>query len=316
MKTRICLILAAFMVMFPLVGCQRATETESQASVTVESPPPTSAPPQNTVKLSWVQPCSVEQATSAAKQVFEELDLSGPTDTKTRTVTTRDPKTGRTISRQVPVSGLGSVAVKSDGLSAFVRAKSVTGVDYLISIILMPPESCEISIIATGPNPTDILKKHSVFIQKKISEAIQKQVDISASIPYPKTLMLDSDTNEVYSIVNGWRESNHFTTVATEGPRDGDLYYRQLNCRTASGVQIHFSMTLIDTNKTKLKVDIQGYEAKEDFPMILKSMEDMLKKLQTGNIPEQNVITMEESRIMSPTESSAASSKACQSSAE
>lgn len=319
MKTRICLILAALMVTLSLVGCQRsAAKADGQTAVVEEDskPQPTKTePPQNTVKLSWVQPCSVEQAASAAKQSLEDLGLGGSDKPKTRTVTIRDPKTGRTVSKQVPISGLGSIAVKSDRLSAFVRAKSVAGVDYLITIILMPPESCEISIVATGSNPTDILSKHGKFIQNKISEEIQQQQDISNSIPYSKTMIVNNTISEVFKKVNGWRESNHFLRLTTQNnPKDGDSFYQKLSCRTASDIHIEFLMHLIDTNKTKLQIDIQNYEEKEDFPMILRSLEGLLKELEAVNMSEQDVIKMEESMMMSPTESSATSSKPCLSS--
>ena len=321
MKTRICLILAALMITLSMVGCQRsAAKTDGQTAVVEEVPKPQptkTAPPQNTVKLSWVQPCSVEQAASAAKQALEDLGLAGPGETKTRTVTTRDPKTGRTISRQVPVSDSGSVAVKSDGLSAFVKAKSVAGVDYLMTILLMPPESCDISIVATDPNPTDILSEHGKFIKDKISEGIQQQLDVPNSIPYLKTMIVNSTISEVFKSVNGWRESNHFTRFTTKNsPGSGDSFYQTLSCRTASGIRVEFLMHLIDTNKTKLQIDIQNYEEKEDFPMILRSLEGLLKELEELNMSEQNAIKMEKSTMMRPTDSSATSLKPCQSSAE
>ncbi|MEN8127447.1 MAG: hypothetical protein ABFR90_06535, partial [Planctomycetota bacterium] len=140
-------------------------------------------------------------------------------------------------------------------------------------ILLMPPESCEIAIIATGPNPTDILSKHGKFIKNKISEGIQQQPDISDSIPYPKTMLFDRTVYEVSGPLFDWYQEMSFSKA---GGGRGDLFYREHICATASGIRFTFKMWLLNTNKTKLQIDIQNYEGKEEFPMILKSLEEVL----------------------------------------
>ncbi len=298
MKTRICLILATLMVTLSLVGCQQsAAQTDAKVG---ESAKP--APPQNVCKTTWEENCSVKQASAATRRALEDLGLGGPDVPKTRTVRTRDPKTGKTVTKQVPIvpktrtvttldpktgrrttklvpinTGTGSVSLKSDGLSAIVKAKSVTGIEYDINILLLPPKSCRISMVATGPNPPDILKKHSFFIKQKISEAIQNPElqAVAEPVPYPKTVILEHEVVKVYEILDGWAKNMEFDCQSHRG----DVSYKAFSFSTGSRINFTFKMRLIDTNKTKLQIDIQNYKGKEEFPMILKSLEDILSGL-------------------------------------
>lgn len=296
MKTRISLILLALMIALPLVGCQRSvTKTDEFRDVIAEEPPqPKSeksvetAPSKNTYKLNWEEKCSVEQATAAAQRTLEDLGLGGPGTSKTRTVTTRDPKTGRMITRQVPVStgsGSGSVYSKSDGLSAIVAAKSVTGVEYNITILLTPPQSCDISITTVGPHPTDILSKHVKFIKQQISEAIKNpeaeaEPEISEEpLPYPETMIFNRTVSEVYKAIYNWSSKERFRHSGRSN--NDDRYYKSADIECASGIKFSFSMRLIDDNKTKLDIKASGYEGKDEFDLILQGLMETLQELKT-----------------------------------
>ena len=274
-QTRICLILATLMVTLSLVGCQQsAAQTDAKVG---ESAKP--APPQNACKMTWDENCSIKQTSAATKQALEDLGLGGSGAPKTRSVTTRNPKTGKKITKLVPINtGTGSVSLKSDGLSAIVKAKSVTGIEYNINILLLPPESCRISIMATGSNPTDILKGHSIFIKQKISEAIQNPEPeaVAEPAPYPKTVILEHEVTKVYEILDGWGNNMGFDCQSSRG----DLFYRALSVSTGSGINFRLVMRSIDSNNTKLEMDVGRYEGKEEFPMILKSLEDTLAGLE------------------------------------
>ncbi|MHC5154733.1 MAG: hypothetical protein ACYSO4_00855 [Planctomycetota bacterium] len=297
MKTRICLILTVLMFALTLSGCQRAAaKTEEQPAVIAEettqpkSAKPTprkTKPQQNRAKLSWTEPCSVEQAASAAKQTMEDLGLGGQATTKTRTVRTREPKTGKTVTKRVPVStGSGSdsgrIYFKSDGLSAYVNAKSVTGIEYRINILLMPPESCRIAITATGPNPSDILKEHSTFIKQKISEAIQnppaEAEEVTETLPYPETMVFDRTVSQVYNVIYNWSRQEK---LDHSRGNSNDKYYRDARVNCASRIEFTFQMRLIDDNKTKLEIKASGYEGKDEFDLILKTLTESMEALKT-----------------------------------
>ena len=144
MKNRLLSCILVSLVVFALTGCQRsAAQTDGQPVAAEE-------PSQNVCKMVWEEKCSVKQTSVATKQALGDLGLGGSGVPKTRSVTTRDPKTGRTITKQVPINtGTGSISLKSDGLSAIAKAKSVTGIEYDINILLLPPKSCRISMVAT-----------------------------------------------------------------------------------------------------------------------------------------------------------------------
>lgn len=126
---------------------------ESVTTMTQKPEPKPAAKPvlsKNEYTTTWKEECTVQQAFAASKQVLEQLKLRID-GRSTRAVRTRDPKTGRTVTRTVPAGSGG----KSDDLSALLTANSVAGIKFDLSILLLPPESCRISIVtgsASLPN--------------------------------------------------------------------------------------------------------------------------------------------------------------------
>jgi hypothetical protein len=96
-------------------------------------------------------------------------------------------------------------------------------------------------------------------------------------VPYPKTLVLNCSVDTVADAISGWIGQMSFKGDQTRG----DQFYRYLGCRTGSGIRLWFEMRLIGENKTRLLINASGYANKEEFPMILKSFEDILAGLDT-----------------------------------
>ena len=263
---------------------QRSVTQKDDKTVIAEksSQPKPSKPtqPQNECEMSWEVIGSVEQANAASWQVLNDLGL-GINTRKTRTVTTRDPKTGRTISKQVPLDSYS----KSDGLSAVLETKTALGVTFRIEMLLKlsSPQTTQIIIRAVGSNqPRDILCQQCKILQNKINKAIQhpKQEEKAKPAPYPKTIILEHEVSEVYEILYEWSKNMEFDC---QSPR-GDVFYKALSVNTGSGIDLRLVMRSVDSNKTKLEMDVHDYEGKEEFSMILKSLEDALAGLEEDKI--------------------------------
>lgn len=314
MKTRICLILLALMIALPLTGCQQAAakteELPAAAAEEAPQPKPTRTassnpkPQQNTSELSWIESCSVEQAASASKRTLVDLGfgISSSTPTSnTRSVTTRDPKTGRTITKQVPItttrtsstrSSSGSVNFRSDGLSATLMVRSVAGIEFQIVILLIPENACQVTINASSlEQATDILKQQSNHLKQKISQAIQnpeaepEPVITDESLPYPETMVFDRTIDQVSSTIYNWSQRERFK----HSGGGEDKYYRSAYCEGASRIKFEFQVRLINDNKTKLDIRASGYEGKDEFNLILKGLLETLQELQTDQPDSKTV---------------------------
>lgn len=309
MKSRICLVLLSLTLMLPLCGCQESTaKTDSQsipaAKETSQKKSKKStkpAQPKNVSKLSWSENCFVEDATIAAAWVLEELNLGSSRSSGTRTVRTQDPKTGRIVTKQVPVTrgGTGPVHTRNDRLSGIVSAKSTAKTEYVINVSLIPPESCRIEIVATGPNPTDILKKHNKYIKGKISEAIENPVqeqDVTAEpLPYPETMIFERTVNDVYRVIYNWARAEKFDQ---DSGRGDDKYYRYIECKSDSKIRFIFRIRLIDENKTKLEMKVTDYEDKDEFNVILKSLLEALQELKEDQLEPKTATTYTETKLL------------------
>ena len=236
---------------------------------------------------------SVEQANAASWQVLNDLGL-GINTRKTRTVTTRNPKTGRTISKQVPLDSYS----KSDGLSAVLETKTALGITFRIEMLLKlsSPERTQIIIRAVGSiQHRDILCQQCEIIQNKINKAIQhpKPEEMAKPALYPKTIIIEHEVSDVYEILYEWSRKMEFDCQA---PR-GDVFYKTLSVNTGSGIDFRLVMRSIGSNKTKLEIDAGSYEGKEEFPMILKSLEDALAGLEEDkNVCEEITSTAKKRR--------------------
>lgn len=289
MNIRVCLGAICLMILVS-GGCQRSVKTGAEPTVTEgQSQPAQSAekparakpkPPLNEYKVSWQEDCSVEQAFAMGAKVLEDLGLRQETR-QTRVVQTRDRQTGRTITQRVPVSERGGA---SDSLSAVLEANTTGDIQFKIRILLMPPQSSEITITAASASqPQDVLKKQSDYLRQKISEAIAQSPLQEEPVPYPQTMTFDYNTDQVYDVLLRWAEKKGFK-------RDGgggDPYYKTFSCETASNIRFQFSMRLIEANKTKLEMNIYNYENKDEFRMILADLMESLEALKTANVLPQ-----------------------------
>jgi predicted transcriptional regulator len=299
-KVKNCLLLCILvpLIAFALTGCQQsAAQTDAQL-IAVEEPSSTTepvspkpkprrpAPSQNVHKMSWEEKCSVEQAFSASMQTLGKLELATDLD-RTRNIRVRNPRTGRIGNTQVSTNR----DARSDGLSATLKGRSTANVDFHITILLMPPESCRILIMATSPNqPEDVLEQHSHFLKQKISEAIQNpEAEVANEpVPYPQTMVFERSVDQVYSAIrHGWAEKERF-----EFDGDGrDRYYKVIDCTCGSNIKLKFTMHLIDTNKTKLEIEASNYEEKEEFNMIIQRLTDTLQTLKEEQADSQQGYT-------------------------
>ena len=94
-------------------------------------------------------------------------------------------------------------------------------------------------------------------------------------MPCPETLVLNRSVDDVSGALGAWIKNMGFSPEQSYG----DSFYRYVGCRTGSGIRLKFWMKLIDADKTKLQIRITDYERREDFPMILKSLEGVLAGL-------------------------------------
>ncbi len=356
-----CAVLAAMLAVCLLSGCQSGSTKAEKAAVKPDSKPQDAGVDLNDThdgeqdqkfrtirtrdpktgriitKQVPVKPSNDEQPKTRTVRIRDPktgetiekqvpINLPGKDQPKTRTVRTRDPKTGRAITKQVPVTttsskpttpgeceltwsekctvrqaydaiqalfyetlGLsklpigqgGSVAI--DKISAKVRGRSANNVIFSVYVVFDAPDVSIITLKAEGKTQrSDILKKQTLFIRSKISEAIAKKpevVDVKpVSMPYPKTLILDHSIDHVYSVVYGWQKNEKFR-LDNRGYSSGK-YYKRLRCSTGSGIDFSFSIRMIDVNKTKLVIDVKDFEGKDEFKMILKSLEVALKALE------------------------------------
>lgn len=279
MKIRVWLVLLAVVCAVLLSGCQgSAAKTEKSAVAAPEEEKPCSKKPSKPVpqieyKVSWEEKCLVEQAFDAGAMVLEDLGLAG--NRKSRQVRRRDPRTGRMVlKREYDSSQYG----RNDGFSAFLRTNTTAGIEFQINILLLPPETSAITVIATSRDQSkEVLKRQSEYLKQKINEMIQQGPAQEESTPYPEMMVFDRTVDEVYDVIyHRWMEREGFNHQNS----GGDKYYKTIECKCASEIYFRFEMRMIDTNKTKLEIRVSHYEGKEEFGMILKSLLDILQSIE------------------------------------
>lgn len=167
-----------------------------------------------------------------------------------------------------------------DSLSAILKARSTT-IFFDVTISLLTSDTCTLTIQAnSNSQPEHVLKTHSLFLKEKISEAIHKQPDEPEALPYPQVMILDNSIPQVHGTINEWARGANFDV---EGSGNYDQFYGRLTCNTESRIRFNFQMRLVDPQKTKLQINIDNFEGKDEFPMILKSLEDAVKGLNEDN---------------------------------
>ena len=296
MKIRVCLVLLAVVCAVLLSGCQGSVAKTSQSPVVA--------------KEDCTKPTPVQVDGS------DVVDMEKP---KVRTVRMRNPETGKIMTKQVPVTPAetsekkfeirwqencsvqkafeatgrvlyetlrlqkvfdknrrGSFEPVSDYLSGILKARSTINIVFDVTVFLDSADSCVITIKASSETqPKDIIQKHCLFLRQQISEAIQQDPQ-DESVPYPKTMVFDHTVSQIYDAIHNWAKKAGFDF---EGSNSYDQFYGQINFHTNSRIHFNFQTHLIAPNKTMLEIDIQYYEGKEEFKMILKSLMDGLESM-------------------------------------
>ena len=141
-----------------------------------------------------------------------------------------------------------------------------------------------IAITATSANqPNEVLEQQVSYLKQKIGEAIEQEPPQTAGevqLPYPESMVFNCPVDEVYNALYQWADKQGFDRNSSGGR---DRYYRTVTCETASDIRFLFTLRLIDANKTKMQIVINNYEDKDEFPMILKGLEDALNGLKESN---------------------------------
>ena len=244
----------------PKTRTVRTRNPKTGEIVSKEVPVPTSEPTKpasEPFEITWSEKCSVEQAFNATNQLlYETLGL-----------------------QKVGKGGGYYYEPVSDYISATMKARSTIDVTFDVYIVLDSDESVMITIKQTGgKHPTEIIQKHIMFVKQKISEAIIKEPEAAdvEPAPFPKTIVLNSSVDQIYTDINNWVKE---AGLQNPSPPGGDRYYRWINCRSASGIEFSFRIRMIDVDKTKLTINIEKYEGKDELNVILKSLEAALVEL-------------------------------------
>lgn len=114
-------------------------------------------------------------------------------------------------------------------------------------------------------------------------ESVETQPNTAQEpVPYPEELILNADLPTVSAVLAQWMSDKQFNPEQSSG----DRFTRSAGCTTASQIRFRFYMKLMNDSQTKLRIYVSNYKDKEDFPLILKSLEDVLKKLKQDGSPE------------------------------
>lgn len=274
-----CAVLAAMLTVCLLSGCQ-SSSTKAEKSATAAAEPKMekkaaskSVPPKHEYNVAWQQDCTVQQAFSASRKVLEDLDLK-VSGSGSRTVQTRDPKTGRTIRRNVPYSG-----GRSDDLSAQINADSVAGIGFELTFLLLPPKSCEFSILAaSSKQEKEILKKQSHFLKARIMEAIQQDASEPEAAGVAdkglEAFILDCTMGQAYDLIYQWGKKWNFN----QKDAGGDSFtYKYLSYIAGSDIRFDFKFRMIDSQKTKLELEVNNTDGKDEYAVIRRSLNDAIK---------------------------------------
>ncbi|MHC5139084.1 MAG: hypothetical protein ACYSOF_04240, partial [Planctomycetota bacterium] len=105
-------------------------------------------------------------------------------------------------------------------------------------------------------------------------EALKTDEPASKTAAYNETKTLNHPIAAVHGTLSAWVKENSFTFGRNSS--GGDAFYKYFSCYTAAGMEFSFKMYLIDANKTKLEMTAGGQKDREEFPMILKSLEAAL----------------------------------------
>lgn len=260
--------------------CQPKADAANEESETAEKQTAGKEEPEKqSYTIRWDEHCSVERAFDGCEQAVKDLGLT--TSNRYTTQRVQNPQTGQIETKRVPVDG---GTARQDGLSGMLETQTTAGIRFQISILLSPPESAMIAITATSANqPNEVLEQQATYLKQKIGEAIQQEPPQTADeiqLPYPESMVFDCPIDQVYNALYQWADKQGFDRNSSGGR---DRYYRTVTCETASDIRFSFTLRLIDANKTKMQIVIKNFDGKDEFPMILKTLEEAVKGLNEDN---------------------------------
>lgn len=262
----------AIMTVLLLNGCQQPSLSSGESSPVQAAPEPAAKPAPakppvtlNAYTVSWTEECGVRQAFSAALGSIEQLGINQIPRSNVR---------GSSLEK-VPIANYDT----GDELSASLYAVATADISFQVKMLLLPPESTEITIIAASETqPRDILKKQSDYLKQKISERIAHPTLPDEQVILPKTMTFDGTPDGVYWVLSQWADKKGFKRVNTG---NGDQYYRSLSCSSASGIRFFFGMRLVDSGTTRLDIKVSNYENKDEFTIMQSDLLEVLESIQS-----------------------------------
>jgi hypothetical protein len=157
-----------------------------------------------------------------------------------------------------------------------VTCETGSGIRFEFTLRLVEPERTRLDIEASNYEGKDEFGMIVRGLMETL-ESINAQPPQAATEqkPYPEMLMLNHTVNHVAGVLGAWIQNRGFDADQMRG----DAFYRTISCKTGSGIPLRFYLKLVDTETTKLSIYISGYERKEEFPMILKSLQETLAQM-------------------------------------
>lgn len=158
-----------------------------------------------------------------------------------------------------------------------VTCETGSGIRFEFTLRLVEPERTRLDIEASNYEGKDEFGMILRGLMETLENMNAPEPQAAAQQkPYPEMLMLNHSVDHVAGVLGAWMQNMGFITEQ----RQGDSFSRSIGCRTGSGVRLRFSLKLLDTETTRLHINISDYERKEEFPMILKSLQETLDQLE------------------------------------
>ncbi|MHC5082927.1 MAG: hypothetical protein ACYTET_03180 [Planctomycetota bacterium] len=170
-----------------------------------------------------------------------------------------------------------------DRFYKFIHCQCGSGIGLNFTIRLIDTNKARLEIEALNYEGKDEFKTILQGLQEVLEEL--KTGQTNQQVAYTEIMTLNKTVPLVQDAIILWAKNKGFQVSSKYS--GGDQFYRYCSFDTASGIDFNFKMRLTESNQTTLEMNIRNHEDKEDFPMILKSLQDMLAELnQDKPVPE------------------------------
>ncbi|MHC4553583.1 MAG: hypothetical protein ACYSUT_12595, partial [Planctomycetota bacterium] len=88
--------------------------------------------------------------------------------------------------------------------------------------------------------------------------------------------LLGHSIGDVADTLRVWADENNLKLSSDRN----DVFYARCYFYTSSGIRFSFTMRLVDSDQTRLEISADRYEGKDEFPVVLKSLEEALAELE------------------------------------